>query len=512
PIPPADVAVGGTVDAAWFDPPLAAGDPSPFNMEYEYPSGSGNFYTVNAGDPLSADAISALGAGDMTTLQAIPEGGIHAGTPDVPAGTLHAVVTYEWLNRPDRQTANWEDDPNIILTVVGQPSTPGGPGYPHGINILRLPYHAHYDANGNQVRDIQVPPFLAGLPVNVVSVNNAPNPYIPVAGSITFIRETGEFVIHSNDLPAFDTSHFTTPTNATRTLDFSNATFPIPAGTYINVAGTDVYIGGSTILSTIADAINAAGIAEIANIGTPLPPGQTHLALFSVVTGSAGNFSVTGLGPIGATQVLYPTGRDVTLAPYRGVTLTYNINGVFQNELNPIIFFDTNRADNGNVLFFSQANQELQFEMGTNTHLTINAQARDVAPWQMFADMNSLIRWVNNIYNNPDFDTNSEEAARERAFFSEQLYTKFTNTMERFDGHIQTTTTEFTALGSRMERMEMVSVRLDENEDTFRALRDQNENIDYIEILMRLNSAEAVFQAAMQIGARVNQLSLVNFI
>lgn len=223
---------------------------------------------------------------------------------------------------------------------------------------------------------------------------------------------------------------------------------------------------------------------------------------------------LNGAGPVfipETGELLIP---EDYMAAFRAgdVRMEYTINGVFQDELNPVVFFDTHRTLNGTTIEFYQNNQELRFEMGVNTHLTINTQARDVAPWQMFADMSSLIRWTNQIANRPDLDTNSEVAARERAFFGEQLYTKFTNTMARLDNHMQTTTTEFTALGSRMQRMEMISVRLDENEDTFRALRDENENIDYIEVLMRLNAAEAVFQAAMQVGARVNQLSLVNFI
>jgi len=239
----------------------------------------------------------------------------------------------------------------------------------------------------------------------------------------------------------------------------------------------------------------------------------------------------------GIPVFIYETGEllipESYMADFRAgnITMNYTLQGgVFQDELNPVVFFDTHRTIPGSpignpptpipvtpplptgMMFFGQQNQELQFEMGVNTHLTINTQARHAAPWQMFADMSSLIRWVNKVENRPDLDTNSEIAARERAFFGEQLYSKFTNSMARFDAHMQTTTTEFTALGSRMQRMEMISVRLDENEDTFRALRDENENIDYIEVLMRLNAAEAVFQAAMQIGARVNQLSLVNFI
>ena len=72
--------------------------------------------------------------------------------------------------------------------------------------------------------------------------------------------------------------------------------------------------------------------------------------------------------------------------------------------------------------------------------------------------------------------------------------------------------TEFTTLGSRMNRIEMIGDRLEENEDTFRALMSDNENVDYVEAMMRLTAAEAVFQAAMNVGARVAQLSLVNFV
>jgi len=83
------------------------------------------------------------------------------------------------------------------------------------------------------------------------------------------------------------------------------------------------------------------------------------------------------------------------------------------------------------------------------------------------------------------------------------------SSMER---HIQHSSTEYTTLGSRMNRVELISNRLLENRDTFTELMSENENVDFIEVMMRFNAAEAIFQAAMQVGARIAQVSIVNFL
>ena len=302
-----------------------------------------------------------------------------------PSNNLVKMASQNWLDRPDRTEADWEDDVEVL-----------------DVSIMRLPY------NRTNERWMSVP-AVAGGAVTIVerSLAGPANPYLEADGThngtgtdvVVFIPETGELVI---------------------------------------------------------------------------PATLQHL------------FE----GP--------------------GIDIEYNIHGVYKGELNPVVFFET--VDNISGITYTQTNQEIQFEVGTNVRLTINTQARDAYPWQMFSDMQSLIHWVNGVQTSPSPPATPEQVAQEQTFFSEMLYTKFTNTMARMDAHMQITTTEYAALGSRMERMEMIENRLMENRDTFRALRDQNENIDYLEILMQLNAAEAVFQAAMQVGARISQLSLVNFI
>jgi len=198
-----------------------------------------------------------------------------------------------------------------------------------------------------------------------------------------------------------------------------------------------------------------------------------------------------------------------------GVTVQYSIRGINEGELNPLIFFNTvdfNRRDmDGNLLpplFFPLENQQMRFELGTNVMVPVNVQAQHSYDWRFFADMTVFLGHVNRML----LGDIPEEHTTEDAIFREALYQKFTAMMDQLEGHMQTKTTEFTALGSRMNRVELIQNRLEENEETFTALMGLNENIDFVEALMRFNAAEAILQAAMQIGARVAQISLVNFI
>jgi len=186
--------------------------------------------------------------------------------------------------------------------------------------------------------------------------------------------------------------------------------------------------------------------------------------------------------------------------------LNYEINGVFEGELNPFVFFHTEY--DGQI--FTVGDQELRFELGTNTRIAINSQAPDAYPWQLFANLLSLQNFVNNFEIPPNIT--EQQAIEYEAFFRESLYQKFTNMITSMEDHIQHTATEYTTMGSRMNRVELISNRLLENRDTFTELMSENENIDFIEVMMRFNAAEAIFQAAMQVGARIAQISIVNFL
>jgi flagellar hook-associated protein 3 FlgL len=232
-------------------------------------------------------------------------------------------------------------------------------------------------------------------------------------------------------------------------------------------------------------------------VTAPVGPPATNPFWFAETTDNIVFIPETG-------EVIIPTSR---LAEFeQGVNVTYTIDGVYQGELNPFVFFNTVYAGDT----FTVGDQELRFELGTNVRIAVNSQANDAYPWQLFANLMSLYNFVNSIEVPPG--ATEQEAIEYEEFFREALYQKFTNMISSMEGHIQHTATEYTTMGSRMNRVELISNRLLENRDTFTELMSENENVDFIEVMMRFNAAEAIFQAAMQVGARIAQISIVNFL
>jgi len=198
-----------------------------------------------------------------------------------------------------------------------------------------------------------------------------------------------------------------------------------------------------------------------------------------------------------------------------GIEVEYTLDGLFEGELNPFVFFHTEELSAGppgtaGNTIFTVGGQELRFELGTNVRIAINSQAPDAYPWQFFADLMSLHSFINSM-EIPEGLT-EQEAIEHEQFFRESAYQKFTNLISSMERHIQHSATEYTTMGSRMNRVELISSRLMENRDTFTELMSENENVDFVEVMMRFNAAEAIFQAALQVGARIAQVSIINFI
>ena len=257
---------------------------------------------------------------------------------------------------------------------------------------------------------------------------------------------------------------------------------------------------GRTMGIPTIDLMNAAGVVT-----------STITPVSMSLTGPANPYTFAQLNNVAVFipetgEIILPQSLVDDVNDAASMSVTYDLSGVFEGELNPFVFFHTEY--NGQT--FTVGDQELRFELGTNVRIAVNSQANDAYPWQLFANMMSLQHFVNKM--EVPAGLTEQEAIEHEAFFRESLYQKFTNMITLMEDHIQHTATEYTTLGSRMNRVDLISNRLMENRDTFTELMSENENVDFIETIMRFNAAEAIFQAAMQVGARIAQVSIVNFL
>ncbi|MDR2751183.1 MAG: hypothetical protein LBC41_11025, partial [Clostridiales bacterium] len=109
-------------------------------------------------------------------------------------------------------------------------------------------------------------------------------------------------------------------------------------------------------------------------------------------------------------------------------------------------------------------------------------------------------------------DAANRQMAEEKAVLSTVLHDRFNNMLSVCDSHLAIISREHTDLGARMNRLELVLTRLEQDESSYKELMSDNEDVDMMEAIMLKSSAEAAYQASLKAGANIVQMTLSNFI
>lgn len=84
--------------------------------------------------------------------------------------------------------------------------------------------------------------------------------------------------------------------------------------------------------------------------------------------------------------------------------------------------------------------------------------------------------------------------------------------LERLDGVINSMNSEKSELGARSNRLEMVETRIDDQEVMATRVLSDNEDVDLEKAITNLSVQESVHNAALAVGARLIQTSLIDFL
>ncbi|KMJ56038.1 hypothetical protein AB685_24035, partial [Bacillus sp. LL01] len=84
--------------------------------------------------------------------------------------------------------------------------------------------------------------------------------------------------------------------------------------------------------------------------------------------------------------------------------------------------------------------------------------------------------------------------------------------LDKLDVHINNVLTERANLGARINRVEMIENRVLEQEIIAKRILSENEDADMEKVIIDLQTQESVHRAAMAVGARVIQPSLLDFL
>ncbi|SDO18929.1 flagellar hook-associated protein FlgL [Halobacillus aidingensis] len=84
--------------------------------------------------------------------------------------------------------------------------------------------------------------------------------------------------------------------------------------------------------------------------------------------------------------------------------------------------------------------------------------------------------------------------------------------IESFDGHIGNIVNERADLGARMNRVDLIEDRLESQKVSATRMMSDNEDADIEKVITDLKTQESVHRAAMGVGARIIQPSLMDFL
>ncbi len=84
--------------------------------------------------------------------------------------------------------------------------------------------------------------------------------------------------------------------------------------------------------------------------------------------------------------------------------------------------------------------------------------------------------------------------------------------LNKLDKVMDTISAEHSELGARSNRLDMVESRLDSQEVSATQILSDNEDVDMEKVIMDLTNQESVHRAALSVGARIIQPSLMDFL
>ncbi|MBD7985184.1 flagellar hook-associated protein FlgL [Sporosarcina sp. Sa2YVA2] len=167
---------------------------------------------------------------------------------------------------------------------------------------------------------------------------------------------------------------------------------------------------------------------------------------------------------------------------------------IFSGTSTDKALYDKTLDDDGNVKGYpvltppdkTSFEKDVQIQVFDGVNLQVNS---DVA--KMFKDMDKLFE---------DIKTNTDDSY------------DFGAAIGKFDEHFETMLSKRAEIGARSNRAELMKDRLEMQEGAAKKQRSENEDVDLEVAITNLITAETVHRAALSVGARIIQPSLVDFL
>lgn len=264
--------------------------------------------------------------------------------------------------------------------------------------------------------------------------------------------------------------------------------------------------------------------------------------------------AVTGKKELGEDDVIYikETGEFIfgeniaknLKSANAELEVTYEKTGFEKGQLKPEYYFnctDISDSDPANHIVYEKYDEngeelgyDINYTVAANQTLTVNLEASDIFNNDIQRDMGDMISAVKTSMNAHDKldklksmkeeaqyagqdyqDKLSEwiDAAQKEADYADKnLQQLFETEIGKADQYLEKMTLAITRIGCSQEQLTLTEKRMQDQQESVQELQARNDDMDLSEIIMKYTAAYTAYQASLQAGSKVGQMSLLNYL
>lgn len=217
--------------------------------------------------------------------------------------------------------------------------------------------------------------------------------------------------------------------------------------------------------------------------------------------------------------------------------VNYTKTGFDKGELRPEYYYDCvdiSDDDASKHVKYTKQDQPINYEIASNTTITINTQADQVFDTSIARDVDELINIVqksitanNKVTQLQEMmeeaqyaDDKSQEilqgyldaAKKEADYADDNLQKTYEKYITRFDGYLEKVNIAITNVGSAKNSLELTKNRVENQQMTIEELQSDNEDRDISEIIIDYYAAYNAYTSSLTAASKLGERSLLDYI
>lgn len=164
-------------------------------------------------------------------------------------------------------------------------------------------------------------------------------------------------------------------------------------------------------------------------------------------------------------------------------------------------------ANAGNA-YTDTGDQSIKYNIGYDSEVTVNIEGQDV----IGAGGDNLFNTVSKLLLALKGDTACKTYDTSTAAVTENSIDSIDDRLTDLDNNLDRITTAQATLGARMNYVNRISDRLDNDYTTYTELMSNNEDVDVSKATIEESSAQTVYEASLAVGAKAISKTLVDFL